>query len=93
MRRVHVVIDRPLGSVHPQYKDTVYEVNYGYVPDILGGDGEAQDAYILGVENKNKAKPNLNYGSTINGSITSGELHNPLLQSSSSVKQGSHVKN
>ena len=48
--KVHVIIDRPLGSVHPKYKDLVYEVNYGYVPNIIGGDGEEQDAYVLGVD-------------------------------------------
>ena len=47
---VHVLIDRPLGSVHPRYPNLVYEVNYGYVPGILGGDGEEQDAYILGID-------------------------------------------
>ena len=47
---VHVVIDRPLGSVHPQHSDIVYGVNYGYVPNFTGGDGEAQDAYVLGVD-------------------------------------------
>lgn len=49
-RLVHVVVDRPLGSVHPEHPDIVYGVNYGYVPDVMGGDGEAQDAYILGVD-------------------------------------------
>ena len=46
---VDVIIDRPLGSRHPKYKDTVYPVNYGYVEGKIGGDGEAQDAYVLGV--------------------------------------------
>lgn len=45
--QVHVVVDRPIGHVH---KGMVYPVNYGYIPDILAGDGEEQDAYILGVE-------------------------------------------
>ena len=27
----------------------IYPVNYGYLPGILAGDGEEQDAYILGV--------------------------------------------
>lgn len=49
-RAVHVVVDRPLGSVHPNHSDIVYGVNYGFVPGVLGGDGEAQDAYILGVD-------------------------------------------
>lgn len=47
---VEVIIDRPLGSVHPNHKDIVYGVNYGFVPNILGGDGEEQDAYVLGVD-------------------------------------------
>lgn len=47
---VTVKIDRPLGSVHPNYPTTIYPVNYGYVEDVFGGDGEEQDAYILGVD-------------------------------------------
>lgn len=47
---VTVVVDRPLGSRHPDYPDLVYPVNYGFIPGILAGDGEEQDAYILGVE-------------------------------------------
>ena len=49
-RRVHVAVDRPLGSAHPSHKDMIYEVNYGYVPNVIAGDGEEQDAYILGVD-------------------------------------------
>ena len=48
--RIHIVIDRPLGSHHPKYPDHLYPVNYGYVPGIIGGDGQEQDAYILGVD-------------------------------------------
>lgn len=47
---VHIKIDRPIGSRHPQYPDIVYPVNYGYLPGILGGDGEEQDVYLLGVD-------------------------------------------
>ncbi len=47
---VKVIVDRPLGSCHPNYKDIIYSVNYGYVPDVIAADGEEQDAYILGVE-------------------------------------------
>ena len=47
---VTVVVDRPLGSCHPEYPELRYPLNYGYVPGILAGDGEEQDAYILGVE-------------------------------------------
>lgn len=43
---VHVVIDRPIGY---QHGDIVYPINYGYIPGLPGGDGEDQDAYILGI--------------------------------------------
>lgn len=48
-RRVHVVIDRPLDSAHPQYGFR-YEVNYGYLPGLIAPDGEELDAYVLGAE-------------------------------------------
>ena len=47
---VKVIIDRPLGSTHPNHKDLIYTVNYGYIPEITAPDGEEQDAYILGVD-------------------------------------------
>lgn len=48
-KTVSVTVDRPLGSAHPQHKDMIYPVNYGYVAGIIAPDGEEQDAYILGV--------------------------------------------
>lgn len=48
-RLVTVIIDRPLGSVHPNHADIKYTVNYGFVEGVTGGDGEEQDAYVLGV--------------------------------------------
>ncbi len=48
-KSVHVVIDRPLGGVHPKHKNIAYELNYGYIPNTIGGDGEEIDAYIMGV--------------------------------------------
>ena len=48
-KKVKVVIDRPLGSKHPNH-DFVYEVNYGYIPDTRSPDGEELDAYFLGVD-------------------------------------------
>ncbi|MEI8143226.1 MAG: inorganic diphosphatase [Candidatus Berkelbacteria bacterium] len=44
---IEVVIDRPLGTKHPKH-DIYYEVNYGYVPDTISGDGEEIDVYLLG---------------------------------------------
>lgn len=46
-RTVAVVIDRPLGSLHPNHGFR-YEVNYGYIPGVLAPDGEELDAYVLG---------------------------------------------
>ena len=47
-RTVDVVIDRPLGSTHPDHSDVVYPVNYGYIPGTMAPDGHAIDAYVLG---------------------------------------------
>ena len=46
---VKVIVDRPLGSYHPEHKDLYYPINYGYVEGHIAPDGEEQDAYILGV--------------------------------------------
>lgn len=45
---VHIKIDRPLGSRHPQH-GFIYPVNYGYMPNTIASDGEPIDAYVLGV--------------------------------------------
>lgn len=50
MKRVTMIIDRPLGTSHPQHTDLIYPVNYGYIPGVMAADGEEQDAYLLGVE-------------------------------------------
>lgn len=46
---VKVIVDRPLGSYHPIHKDLYYPINYGYVEGMMAGDGEEQDAYIIGI--------------------------------------------
>lgn len=46
---VECTVDRPMGSHHPT-NGNYYPINYGYVNDIIGGDGEEQDVYILGVD-------------------------------------------
>ena len=40
---VHVVIDRPMNTYHPEHKDLFYPVNYGYIEGIIAPDGEEQD--------------------------------------------------
>jgi len=47
---VNVIIDRPLGSTHPRYSKMIYQINYGYVPNTLSGDGKELDVYILGID-------------------------------------------
>ncbi len=47
---VTIDIDRPLGYVHKKEAYTlIYPINYGYIPGVLGGDGEELDVYLLGV--------------------------------------------
>ncbi|MDX1701515.1 MAG: inorganic diphosphatase [Melioribacteraceae bacterium] len=47
-REIEVLIDRPIGSMHPEAHFR-YELNYGYIPGTMGGDGEEIDAYILDI--------------------------------------------
>ena len=47
---IDVVIDRPLGSKHPEYGG-IYPLNYGYVPNTISGDGKELDCFIIGVFN------------------------------------------
>ena len=50
-KTVEVTVDRPVGHVHTTKGITLhYTVNYGFLPGVMGGDGEEQDVYILGVE-------------------------------------------
>ena len=47
--KVTVYIDRPLGSLHPDYPSLVYTQNYGYIQEYKALDGEYQDAYVIGI--------------------------------------------
>ena len=50
-KTVTVTIDRPIGYVHVKSGITFrYPINYGYLPEVTGGDGDEQDVYILGVD-------------------------------------------
>ena len=50
-KTVDVVIDRPIGYHHVTKGIHLdYTVNYGYLSGVLGGDGEEQDVYVLGVD-------------------------------------------
>ena len=48
---VKIGIDRPIGYIHKKEKYSLeYKINYGYIPGVLGGDGEELDVYLLGVD-------------------------------------------
>lgn len=50
-KSVGIRIDRPIGFVHRKENYTLtYPVNYGFLPGIIGGDGENLDVYLLGVD-------------------------------------------
>lgn len=47
---IHIGIDRPIGYIHKKGEKVLhYPINYGYIPGVLGGDGEELDVYLLGV--------------------------------------------
>ncbi|MEE1185657.1 MAG: GrpB family protein [Acutalibacteraceae bacterium] len=49
-KKVDIKIDRPIGYVHKKENYSLtYPINYGYIPSVLGGDGEELDVYLLGV--------------------------------------------
>ena len=49
-KKVVIGIDRPMGYVHKKENYSLtYPINYGFVPGVLGGDGEELDVYLLGV--------------------------------------------
>ena len=39
-------IDRARGSHHPTYPDIVYPIDYGYIPDTLGTEGDELDVFV-----------------------------------------------
>ena len=50
-KTVDIIIDRPIGYVHTKENYSLtYPINYGYIPGVIGGDGEELDVYLLGVD-------------------------------------------
>ena len=41
-----LVIERPIGSAHPNYPSMIYPCNYGYLKDTTGGDGNEIDIWV-----------------------------------------------
>ena len=49
-KTVRIETARPIGYVHKKEKYSLtYPINYGFIPKVLGGDGEELDVYLLGV--------------------------------------------
>lgn len=48
-KKVKVIIDRPINSIHPKWKFK-YKVNYGYIEGAMAPDGEELDAYLLKIK-------------------------------------------
>ena len=46
-KKYHIFIDRTIGSIHPKHPEIIYPINYGYIKDLIGGDGEEQDVYVI----------------------------------------------
>ncbi len=47
MVRTHrIVIDRPAGSAHPRFPDTLYPFDYGYLEGTAALDGDGVDCWV-----------------------------------------------
>lgn len=44
--RSEIVIDRPRGRPHPKVPEYVYPLDYGYLTETSGGDGEGIDIWV-----------------------------------------------
>ena len=40
-----LVIDRPKGSGHPQFPESIYPLDYGYLEGTISGDGQGIDVW------------------------------------------------
>lgn len=50
-KTVRIEIDRSMGYVHKKENYSLtYPINYGYIPNVISGDGEELDVYLLGVD-------------------------------------------
>jgi len=47
-----LTIERPKGSSHPKYKNTIYPVDYGSLGETLGSDSSPIDVFCGGMKNK-----------------------------------------
>jgi len=40
-----IIIDRPEGSLHPRFPESIYPLDYGYLDGTRGGDGSGIDVW------------------------------------------------
>ncbi len=40
------VVDRPRGTPHPEHASIIYPIDYGFIADTLGSDGQAVDVFL-----------------------------------------------
>ena len=48
----HIVIDRPSGTLHPQYLDYIYPLDYGYLEGTVSSDCKGIDIWVGTDNNK-----------------------------------------
>ena len=42
----NIIIDRPKGTAHPRYPDSIYKIDYGYLENTASMDGAGVDVWI-----------------------------------------------
>ena len=46
IRRHGITLDRPKGSTHPRHASIIYPIDYGYINDTVGQDGDEIDIFV-----------------------------------------------
>lgn len=47
-----IIIDRPKGKAHPRYPRLIYPLDYGYLENTTGGDGDEIDVWLGSLNSK-----------------------------------------
>lgn len=47
-----IVINRPKGTRHPRYPDLIFPLDYGYLKDTCGGEGDEVDVWLGTAEHR-----------------------------------------
>jgi inorganic pyrophosphatase len=45
INKSEIIIDRPRGSAHPKFPKLIYPINYGYLEETSGSDGNEIDVW------------------------------------------------